>query len=329
MADTHRPPAHDSAAAHDSTVAHGTAPRTTPGTTAPGGGPGSGLGPSLEIAPSPGRLRRIALDAARAVAPALAEAFRTSGAASEAKTSRHDLVTIHDTATERALIEMLTAAVPDSSALGEETGASSPQGASRVLWIVDPIDGTSNFSHGFAMFSVSIAAEVDGEVVAAVVLDPANGLEFSADDTGAWLGDRPLREIARPRPSTDERHLNVVTSYPAAEAVAHEGTAALDRFGRLVTTYATVRRVVSGALELCHAAAGWADVVLGVDTNPWDVAAAQLILTRAGGRYVPLGGRVDDTAAAPHRAPHYVGLAPGRSAPTVETIARQIVAARR
>ncbi|WP_282956904.1 inositol monophosphatase family protein, partial [Micrococcus luteus] len=138
--------------------------------------------------PCPAELRAIALDAARAVVGDLAAAFRSPAATGpEAKTTHHDLVTVHDRRTEARLVAALTTAVPGSGVLGEELGAQAGTGeAARLTWIVDPIDGTSNFAHGFAMFSVSLAAEVDGEVVAGVVLDPVGGLAFSADADGAY-----------------------------------------------------------------------------------------------------------------------------------------------
>ncbi|RUQ40676.1 inositol monophosphatase family protein, partial [Micrococcus sp. HSID17227] len=150
--------------------------------------------------PRPAELRAIALDAARAVVGDLAAAFRSPTAIGpEAKTTHHDLVTVHDRHTEARLVAALTTAVPGSGVLGEELGAQAGTGeAARLTWIVDPIDGTSNFTHGFAMFSVSLAAEVDGEVVAGVVLDPVGRLAFSADADGAYLtrGDGPERPLA-------------------------------------------------------------------------------------------------------------------------------------
>ncbi len=269
--------------------------------------------------PSPAQLRRIALTAAEEAGVVLAEAFR-SGMEVSTKANAHDLVTLHDTATEERLIAALTSAVPDSRITGEEGGS---QGEGALEWIIDPIDGTSNFAHGFAMFSISIAAAVEDEVVAGVVHDPVNRLTFSADDAGAHLrqGDGPEQPL-RPAPTAlPEEHLNLVTSFPSAEMLQARGPAALEQFGEFVTTYSTVRRLISGALELCHAAAGWADVVGGGSTSPWDVAAGQLILRRAGGRYLPFGSRGgrswDGTETADaHLAPGYVGLAPGADAPT-------------
>lgn len=306
---------------------------------------------TLAPVPSPADLRRLAVDAAASRVPALRAAFRagrrfpTTAARPSLKTSHHDLVTEHDRSTEAALVRALTDAVPGSRVLGEETGAHGAAGH-PLRWIVDPIDGTSNFAHGFTMFSVSIAAEVDGEVVAGAIADPAAGQVFSSDDTGAYLADvepldepkaggapeasavvvkneRPLAELSRPAPdpALGERGLNLVTSYPAGEALALEGTAALERFGELVRTYATVRRTVSGALELAHTAAGWADAALYVDTKPWDVAAGMHLLRAAGGTWTGLSPDASAAmTAAAHTAPFALALAPGRRAPTAARV---------
>ncbi|HEY4614445.1 MAG TPA: inositol monophosphatase family protein, partial [Citricoccus sp.] len=288
---------------------------------------------------SPAALRRTAAEAAAACAPRLAHAFRSTPAALDLSTKRntHDLVTVHDRATEDELVRLLGEAVPGSRFVGEEGGArgpaqdpgsgpgtpGAPPGAGAVEWIIDPIDGTANFAHGFAMFSISIAAAVDGAVVAGVVLDPVNGLEFSADDAGAYLnGERFGTGGSGPEPTVPtvpEHALNLVTSYPSAEALALDGAAALERFGRLVDGYATVRRTVSGALELAYTAIGWADVTLGVDTNPWDVAAGQLLVRLLGeavpgSRFVGEEGGARGPAQDPGSGPGTPGAPPGAGA---------------
>ncbi len=274
--------------------------------------------------PAPSQLRSWALAAAEGVGAELSSAFRT-GVRAETKTSFHDLVTAFDTATEAALIQRLTQDVPGSTVLGEESSQPADRARpvpSGVQWIVDPIDGTSNFAHGFALFSVSIAAAIDGEVVAGVVHDPVNQQTFSADDDGAYLST-PATDHARLPIVADSRRsgpaLNLITSFPAAEVLASHRQAALDIYADLVQSHSAVRRVISGALELCHAAAGWADVVLGVDTKPWDIAAGMLILRRAGGRFDTVGG-------ADQHARHYLGLAPGISAPAAAEGLRRIAA---
>lgn len=281
-------------------------------------------------------LMHLAREAARRAAPALIEAFRAPQDRLDVttKTNHHDVVTALDRATEDLLVARLTEALPGSRVLGEEggvrggeyPGVDSPPG---VEWIIDPIDGTSNFVHGFALFSISIAAAVHGEVRAAVVLDPVNGLEFSADDDGAYLNGAPLSP--RPAPAS-ERGYNLVTSFPSAENLAHQPARCLELFGRLVADYATVRRTVSGALELCYTAAGWSDVTMALSTHPWDIAAGQLILTRAGGTVHGRGHRteaVDRLASlpAPHLAPHLLGVAPGRATTAAHELFEQIVAA--
>lgn len=264
----------------------------------------------------------MALDAAREVSGPLLSAFRSPHADLEVSTkaSSHDVVTYHDRHTEVELIGLLTQAVPGSAVIGEETGvhpaANTATAAEAVEWIIDPVDGTSNFAHGFAMFSISIAAAVDGTVRAGVVVDPVNALEFSADDDGALLNGEPL--VPRPAPRV-ESAMNLVTSFPSAEWLQRADTEhrhrSLDFFGQLVDTYSTVRRTVSGALELCFTAAGWADLTITVATHPWDIAAGQLILRRAGGTLVT-GAQYDQ----PHLAPHCLGVAPGRTAPRAEEL---------
>lgn len=257
-------------------------------------------------------LRTRALQAARPLAAELATAFSAGRVVADTKTSPHDLVSTWDHYVE----ESLKSALAGDGAVfwGEETGREPVTAPGQLEWIIDPIDGTSNFVHGYPLFSISIAAVIDQHVVAAVVVNPLTGEEFSADDTGAYLNDQQL--TARPTPEHVTQY-NLVTSFPAAE-ILHRAPQATELFGELVTTFATVRRLVSGALEICYAARGVADIVLGVDTSPWDVAAASYILTQAGGTYVT------GTAGPAHLAPHYVAVAPGRSAEPITEIFTQI-----
>lgn len=279
--------------------------------------------------PTAAELRSIAVTAARTAGDPLKTAFRSQMDV-ELKTSAHDLVTIWDTRTETTLIDLLRNAVPDSRFTGEEGGS---HGEGRVEWIIDPIDGTSNFAHGFAMFSVSVAAAVDGVVMAGVVYDPINEWTFSADDTAAYLAadDGPERVLSpASKDGVAEANLSLLTNFPGAWGVDKYGAEALAAFGTLVTTYATVRRIVSGALELCHLAAGWSDTVINCRTSPWDVAAAQLILRRAGGSFLPYGTRGtrswDGTESEDlHLAPGYLGLGPGVQAPTSADVVARFV----
>lgn len=257
-------------------------------------------------------LRFKALEAARPAAAQLARAFVTGQVGAETKTNHHDLVSDWD----RLVEEQLKAHLAGDNAVfwGEETGRQPATAPGQLQWIIDPIDGTSNFIHGYPMFSISIAAAVDQQVVAAVVLDPVSGDEYSADATGAYLNGEPLD--TRPTPEHLSQY-NLVTSFPAGE-ILQRAPQATEIFGQLVADFATVRRLVSGALEMCYTARGIADVVLGVDTKPWDVAAASYILTQAGGTYVT------GTQGPPHLAPHYIAAAPGRSPEQLLDIFEQI-----
>jgi len=226
------------------------------------------------------RLKDVAAAAARAVAADLREAFR-SGVEIDYKRDSHDPVTVHDKAAEARIRASILAAEPDSTIVGEEGGS---HGSGSVQWYVDPIDGTANFAHGLAFFCTSIGAVVDGRVVAGAVLDPMADHLFTADLTGAWLNGKPISTGG----DTDEAHALLISGYPnARELDLHGREEPLRRVGELVSAYGTVRRPGSAALSLAHVAAGWADAALGTSVNGWDVCAAQLLVTSAGGRYRP------------------------------------------
>lgn len=265
------------------------------------------------------RLRTIALDAARLAAPILREAFR-SGVERENKTNAHDLVTAFDRRSEAVIREHLLAAEPDSWVLGEEGGRT---GTGSIQWIVDPIDGTSNFTHGVAFFCISIAAARNGELLAAVVLDPIADLEFTADAEHAYLNG----SILAPSPRPEQRHANIMTDYPSAEAIARDGESALREFGSWVSSFATVRRKVSAALALAHVAAGWCDATIGFDTRAWDVSAGALLVRRAGGRY--RGFRYDGLTLPDHEAPCFMALGPGADYPVLDLSIRRVIEARK
>lgn len=265
------------------------------------------------------RLRLVALAAARKAAPLLRAAFRNS-VQRENKTNAHDLVTAFDKRSEQIITEHLLAAEKDSWVLGEEGGAS---GSGAIQWIVDPIDGTSNFTHGIAFFCISIAAARDGQLLAGVVLDPIANQEFSANAQHAYLNSEILAPGIRP----DQTHANLMTDYPSAEALKIDGDLGLAEFGSWVTAFATVRRKVSAALALAHVAAGWCDVTLGMDTKPWDIAAGALLVRRSGGSYLPY--RYDDLELPDFQAPCFIAMGPGAKYPAATQSTARIIAARR
>ncbi|MFI6316265.1 inositol monophosphatase family protein [Nonomuraea sp. NPDC050556] len=229
-------------------------------------------------------LTAIASEAARAVGDRLRKAFRSRPPV-DLKRDFHDPVTEHDRAAEETIREVITSSCPGSVIVGEEGGV---QGSGAVTWYVDPIDGTANFAAGLPFFCVSIAAAVDGELVAGVVYDPVREDEFTASPTGAWCNGVPLRSAG----ATRDREAMLLTSYPTPRVLAAEGEKVLLRYGKLLTSFAAVRRPGSAALKLAHVAAGWADVAYGQSVSSWDVAAGALLVRQAGGVYVgdPLEG---------------------------------------
>jgi myo-inositol-1(or 4)-monophosphatase len=260
------------------------------------------------------QLMQVAEAAALEVAPMLRAAFRSDMAIST-KRDAHDIVTAHDRASEAAIAACIRAAVPGSTIVGEEGGR---QGEGRVVWYVDPIDGTTNFARGLPGWCVSIAAEVDGAVVAGVVHVPVTGETFRADLSGAWLHDKPLAASARRR----EAEAVLLTSFPTARHYDEVGDAAAAAHRDLAEAFLALRDPGTGALQLAWVAAGWADATLGFMTNPWDIAAGALILTQAGGRFVALSA--GETVRPAVRADDYYGIGAGADFATLDRIARAV-----
>lgn len=226
------------------------------------------------------RLAGIAAQAATLVGPALVEAFQTRPEVSF-KRDRHDPVTVHDRAAEASIRAFIMSAEPDSTVVGEEDGVG---GAGRVHWYVDPIDGTANFARGLPFWCTSVAAVVDDVVVAGAIYDPVRGDLFTASTTGAWCNDVPMRSAG----AAQETAAMLVTSYPGTRGIETDRDRVLARTADLITTYATVRRPGSTALNLAYVASGRVDVALGIGINTWDVAAGALMVRQAGGHYFGL-----------------------------------------
>ena len=276
------------------------------------------------------QLRDIARDAATVAGDYLASVFRRPMEIRH-KSSAHDQVTVHDRVTEELIRDIIAQRCPGSTVVGEEAGAAlageSDSGVdqSGIVWHIDPIDGTSNFAQGFAFFCTSIGVEIDGEIRAGAVYDPMSNMLFSADDSGAYLNGEPL--VTPPALSLPSATL--ITGYPTAADMAADGQEATHRFQTWVEAFSSVRRTGSGALSILHVAAGWTDASLGTGVNTWDVAAAMLILRRAGGTYDPVHYTVGTEHLADHYAPGYLALGPGANYPIMKTAVHQIEQGRR
>jgi len=193
-----------------------------------------------------------------------------------------------DTEAERVIREELLGTFPTHGMLAEEGGELG--GEEDARWIVDPLDGTTNYAHGLSIFCVSIALERAGEVVLGVVHDPMGEETFVAErGRGATLNGEPIRVS-----STDEpiRAL-IATGFPYDRAELPE---ALELFGRLAASTRGMRRLGSAALDLCYVAAGRLDGYYERGIWPWDLAAGSVIVEEAGGRLTNYRGDVLDLA---------------------------------
>ncbi|WP_159946371.1 inositol monophosphatase family protein [Rhizobium sp. 18065] len=263
------------------------------------------------------RLMDLAQSAALAVREPLLDAFR-SAMVVDYKVDLHDIVTVHDKHAEATIRAFILEHEPNSAIMGEEGGQI---GAGDIQWYVDPIDGTANFARGLAFWCVSIAAVVDEEVVAGAIYDPVADLMFSADLDTAYLNGKPIRSHA----VADETQATLITGYPVSRDFRLDGReVALANMGKLVETFSTLRRPGSAALSIAHVAAGWADAAAGFGVNAWDVAAAILILKKAGGRYEPLTLGKVAPGSLDYLCPGYIATGEGANYPRLDHVARSI-----
>jgi myo-inositol-1(or 4)-monophosphatase len=200
----------------------------------------------------------------------------------DTKTSAVDVVTEADRAVEALIRDRISALRPDDAVLGEE-GDDRP-GTSGVRWVVDPIDGTVNYLYGLPDCAVSVAAEVDGEVVAGAVVTIPTGLEYAAAlGHGATRDGQPIG--VRPSPPVAERL--VLTGFGYERHVREHQAACV---ARLLPEVRDIRRMGSCSLDLCHVAEGSGDGYVEAGPKPWDWSAGGLVLREAGGRFDLLDG---------------------------------------
>jgi myo-inositol-1(or 4)-monophosphatase len=225
--------------------------------------------------PRGAELRDLALATAREAGELVLRLREQGVEVAATKSSEIDIVTRADQAAEALVKERLLGARPGDGMVGEE-GDDLP-GTSGVVWIVDPIDGTVNYLYGHPHFAVSIAAEVDGEVVAGVVVAPALGLEYVATrGGGSTCNGRPLR----PRAAVPLGERLVATGFSYEQpARAREAT----YISRLLPRVRDLRRQGSCALDICGVAAGTLDAYVEEGPHIWDHAAAGLVVLEAGG----------------------------------------------
>ncbi|HEX2063249.1 MAG TPA: inositol monophosphatase family protein [Acidimicrobiales bacterium] len=239
----------------------------------------------------PEALMNLAVRAAHAAGALLQEAATGYRTSVEAKSSDTDMVTEMDRASEELVARTLLDARPDDSLLAEEgTGGS---GTTGVRWVIDPLDGTTNYLYGIAEWTVSIAAEIEGEVAVGVVHHPALGETFTAvRGQGARCNGRPLHVEG-----ADDLDTALVATGFSYDPDARRRQAGYLR--RILPTVRDIRRSGAASLDLCRVAVGRADIYYEWGLKHWDWAAGSLIAAEAGAVVV----KQDDNtmvAAAPH-----------------------------
>ena len=229
-----------------------------------------------------------ALLAARAAAGVIRTAAADPGALQVRAKQPNDFVTQVDLASERVIVQTLLAAFPQHGVRSEESKRLHGNAEADHVWIVDPLDGTNNFIHGYPAYAVSIALAVRGRVEVGVVLDVSSDCLFQATlGGGAWCHGERLRVSERP---TLDGAL-VSTSAPFRPGPAFD--ARMQMLGAVMAVVGAVRRSGSAAIDLARVAAGQCDASFDLGLNAWDVAAGGLLVSEAGGEVSSFGGDAD------------------------------------
>ena len=208
------------------------------------------------------------------------------------KSAHHDLVTSADLEAEKTIVKQISSKFPEHNILAEENNY--PQTRSPFRWIVDPLDGTTNFSKGIPVFSVSIALQKGSELIAGVVYDPLRDELFAAQrGQGSFLNGRPLSVST----SDDLKEAVLFTGFHYDRGQHMEETLAIIRRFFLAGIIG-IRRTGSAALDLAYVAAGRCDGFWEHMLQPWDVAAGMLLVREAGGRATDRNGLDIDPRAS-------------------------------
>jgi myo-inositol-1(or 4)-monophosphatase len=235
------------------------------------------------------QLRAVALEAARAGAGVIADRARDRASLVWEEKQPADFVSVVDRAAEEALAAVISARLPEAVLLAEE-GTPDAAIARGVAVVADPLDGTTNFLHGFPWYATSIGVLVDGVLAAGAIVNAATGETFVA---AAGLGAERLRPDAEPEPlrvsSIDEPLRALIgTGFPFKHA--HHLAMYQRQFAAVALRTAGMRRAGSAALDLCDVACGRFEGFWEIELAPWDVAAGVLLVREAGGRVTDFAG---------------------------------------
>ena len=231
----------------------------------------------------------VAIRAARAAGAIINRAALDVEAVRISQKQVNDFVTEVDHASEDAIIDTLLTAYPNHGMQAEESGSSRGNPRSDHIWIIDPLDGTTNFIHGFPVYCISIALSVKGRIEQAVIYDPTRNDLFTATrGRGAYLNDRRIRVSKRTRLTESL----VSTGFPFRKG--DDFPTYLKMMGDVMQRTAGLRRPGAAALDLAYVAAGFTDGFFETGLKPWDVAAGSLLVTEAGGLIGNFTGEAGD-----------------------------------
>lgn len=217
-----------------------------------------------------------AVKAARRAGAIINRASQDVGSLKIRSKTYNDFVSEVDQAAEQAIIETLQDAYPDHGFLGEESGHDRTD--AENVWIIDPLDGTTNFLHGFPQYAVSIALMTNGQLTQAVVYDPnRNDLFTATKGRGAFLNDKRIRVSNR----TKLQDSLVGTGFPFRD-FSHLDTY-MPMLRDMIRKASAIRRPGAAALDLAYVAAGWLDAFWEIGLSKWDIAAGALLIQEAGG----------------------------------------------
>ncbi len=220
----------------------------------------------------------VAIKAARAAGAIINRAALDVESVRISQKQINDFVTEVDHASERTIIETLLTAYPGHGIIAEESGSEHGAKDSEYVWIIDPLDGTTNFIHGFPVYCVSIALAVRGKVEQAVIYDPSrNDLFTATKGRGAFQNERRIRVSKR----TQLKESLLSTGFPFRPGDNFKNY--LNMMGDVMQRTAGLRRPGSAALDLAYVAAGYTEGFFETGLSIWDVAAGSLLVTEAGG----------------------------------------------
>lgn len=201
----------------------------------------------------------------------------------EFKTNKANIVTDIDKKSENIIKNFIKKEFPTHGILAEESGLE--KGSSDYIWVIDPLDGTTNFAHGLPIFSVSIGVLKQKEIICGVVYDVMNDEVYSAEKgSGAHLNSKRIKVSSA---SQIEESL-LVTGFPYN--ISENPDNAIEKFATIIKKARGVRRLGSAAIDFCYVASGVFDGFWEIDLNPWDVCAGKLLVEEAGGKVTNFAG---------------------------------------